>query len=539
MAEEKKASDTPSLRKHGQSGTPVKKSSTVGIILFVVIIASFIVAPIMTFVFSWQASQFKFGSYGSRPVLYAQGSYFTQLVEQERRNFPANLTGSLAFEVTRYFFERAFRQAMMHEAWIDESKRAGVSVSVSEVARSARAEGITDAALANMSVVQRSELFDNGRLALTTERFQQSLYDGIIRPESMMNLFINPIQQERRLNIAYFPLELIDMNFLDSYINIEPLQKWQLRRYVHLGDLASAEEISRQILDGEMTINQLALQQNESSFALYKDAYAESAGLMPIQFLYQVQQQVDMTTTELGLLLNELLLSGRVSDPLRFLDAPAGEEAYVFYHVEERGADVDLLNANDKSAVIRYLSSYESDTILKYFDDRTKLIKTTQFLQDANTLGATILTTDYFSMVYGLDMRGGYSPYRGLLNQFELALSDLGVGVVKELQNSRSFFQQAFTLDMDSISSVILLESGVVVLSPLSERVFQSENMDVDRLYMEQFLRLQAQGATEDAFRASPRYNDSRFERTFLRMASRMGLSPQLSLDELSMMDNA
>ncbi|NIZ40597.1 hypothetical protein PVA45_03605 [Entomospira entomophila] len=539
MAEEKKTQDAPSIKKQGSNISPTKKSSTVGIILFVVIIASFIVAPIMTFVFSWQASQFKFGSYGSRPVVYAQGSYFAQLVEQERRNFPANLTGSLAFEVTRYFFERAFRQAMMREAWIYESKRAGVNVSISEVARSARAEGITEIDLAKMSVVQRSELFNNGRLAITTERFQQGLYDGIMRPESIMNLFINPVQKERQLHVAYFPLELMDTNFLDTYTHIEPLQKWQLRRYVHLGNLESAQEISQQIADGEMTINQLALLQNESSFALYKDAYAESAGLMPVQFLYQVQQQVDLSINELYQLLSTLLESGRTSDPIRFLNAPAGEEAYVFYQVEERGSTVDMGNATDKNAVITYLSMYESDVIETYFNDRANLINSTQFLQDASNLLATTITTDYFSMVYGLDMRGGYSPYRGLINQFDLALADLGVAVVKELQNSRSFFHQAFTLELDSVSSVILLESGVVVLSPISQRDFQSENMDVDSLYMEQFLRLQAQGATEDAFRASSRYNDSRFERTFLRMASRMNLSPQLSLDELSMMDNA
>jgi hypothetical protein len=506
-----------------------KKSSIVGIILFVVILVSFVLAPMVGVMLGGGINQLKFGSYGNRDVSYVQDSYFSFAIENQRRNLPISLDGPYAFMMTQYIFSQAFAQAMIHEAWIYEAQRAGVSVSNSDVARALRTEGFTDTMLINMSIVERADLFKRQQLTQSVQRYQSGLLDNVQRPDDVMKFFLNPGQKERSALIGYLPFTLLEDDFLTSYIasHTSALQVWQLRRYVHMGDLASAQSIASRLAGGEVTISELALEQNEAALANYRDAYAELAGLMPAQLLYQIQQQVNLSSDELHDILVALDV-GSASVPISFSGAPAGQEAYVFYQVEGVPTNPDIQESSVRAAVLAYLSSEDSATLLAYYNQ----IRSEIASENANNYsallsarGAQVQASDYFSLAYGLNMSGGYSPYQGLITQFNSAMSGLDVAVIQGLLGSERFFAEVFNTPMQQLSPVILLANGVVIAIPTSERSYESSNAEGDTFYMNQFLRYQGQLEHEEIFRTSRRYNDDRFDRAFANVAQRMGLS--------------
>lgn len=116
-------------------------------------------------------------------------------------------------------------------------------------------------------------------------------------------------------------------------------------------------------------------------------------------------------------------------------------------------------------------------------------------------LNATVGDSDYFSMVYGLNMQGSYSPYQGLITSFEQAFPSLENSTIQSLMRSREFFQQAFNAPLNASPTLILLGNGVAYFTPIAERTYQALNMQEDLYYMEAFVRMQSELGMQEYFK--------------------------------------
>lgn len=515
-----------------------QKMSITGMILLVVIVFSFLFAPLFSFIFSGGINQLKFGSYASRPVEYTADSYFAQLVEMQRRQFNSLLNGSYAYTMMRYIMQDSFHQAMMREAWVYEAQRAGVHVSGDSVVNTLHEIGYTGSILSEMSVVDRSEIFKRQQQESVVSRFQKGALDGVFRSEEFVDLLLNPGKIERRANVMFFPFEDVANDFLDSYVqdNMIPLQKWQMRRYVHVGDSDSAKEIAEQLDLGETTIAELAFMQSQSLDLSYRDAYAESSGVMPGRLLYQIQQEVDIPLDGLHVLFSGLPL-GAISYPVGFTSVPGEEEAYVFYQLEANPIPADMMIASDKDAVLTYLLNYDRLVLSDYYDAFITNIdfqNTDILLERVEALGGKVVESDYFSIVYEANTDGkGYSPYQALITQFEKSLGSFDVSIVQGLLNSRDFFSKAFSTPIGELSDSVFLQEGVVWVIPFIEGAYSSSNRESDSLYINQFLRSQAQLSMENYFKNSRYYRDDKFDKAFTQFTKRIGLSPEMNIDSL------
>ncbi|NIZ68813.1 hypothetical protein [Entomospira culicis] len=501
------------------------RSTVIGWMLLVMIVASFVVAPLFAVLASGGVNQAKFGQYGSRTVAFTQGSRMARIFEEDRQRIASQINDQNAYMIIPMLLERSFEQAMMQEAWLDEAQRAGVLVSTEEVARVLRDMGVTNTMLANMSVVDRSSQFDSQRQALSVRQFQSGAMDGIARDPAFSQLMLNPMQKERQVSIAYLPYSSLSDEFLADYATAHQdlFQKWYLRRYVHTGDLASAQEVHQKLLSGEVSVELLASAQASTPFS--RDVYAAQGGLMGAQYFYQLQQQTGMDRSELLPLLSALR-EGDVTEPLPFIQGFTDEESYLFYQLEGVPQAIDMSDELDKNALLTYLIERDRDTLSQHFGALLQPLQGSQedFTSFMTGLNATVGDSDYFSMVYGLNMQGSYSPYQGLITSFEQAFPSLENSTIQSLMRSREFFQQAFNAPLNASPTLILLGNGVAYFTPIAERTYQALNMQEDLYYMEAFVRMQSELGMQEYFKNSSRYRDGAFERALARFMKQTGV---------------
>lgn len=490
-------------------------------ILLVVITISFVAVPAVSFVGGGAFGNTEFGRYGKRRVMLEPGSFFMQQINQYRSMFGESANDPFFM---RLIFQRAFDQAMMHEAWIDEAQRAGVLVSQSDVLRHLRnVPEFTEAAFARLSTVERVDLVQQVRDGVMVEHFQHGLFGGVRRSPLLLQTLANPSATERKIELLYIPFSTSQPSMAQAFVQAEPavFDRAMMRRVVVFGDRRAAEAAAARIASGEITLNDMAYQQFDT-LGMNADIYAQEGGFLGTLFRYELQTQLANGDDTVELF---NLAPGQVSGVVA-LNPDQNGQAFALYQMVNREPAINLNNTTDLEHVLRYIRTQRLSFMVDYLTSQLgSLEQSEQWDATARALGGEWVVSDFFPSVLGLDKGQSYSPYTAQVNRLALALNRIegGNDIARQVLPSQLFFQQAFGLPVGTLSEPVAMNDGLIIFKVLEERPAAVASSE-EKAYAQMFVSSNNRGAKEAQFEQSKRYRNN-FEKAFAQFLDRAGLN--------------
>ena len=447
-----------------KSVSPKKILISAGSIIILVLAAiSFIFIPAMV---QGGGSEIPpLGYYNKKPIEYKQGTYFTSLVQFYSEQVGSENLQSAYFDI----FNTAFNGAVLNEAFTQAVDATGYVVPTALLDRNMipyfyDENGVYSKKLFNeASDSTKIELRNSLENSLVYQRYTDDLFGSAsekigdyamygLKTPSTEIVFIDSMGENQRT----FQVVSFDMT---NYPAAEAITWGQ-----NNADLFTQYDLSVISLADEVAANNL-LKQLQNNEILFEDAvtelsrnyYSGTDGKLLNKYKYQLN---NIVTDEASLNALTTLTEGQLSDVV------ATTNGYSIFRGDGASIPANFEDETLVDAVVSYMRSYESGLIETYYLDLAQ-----DFWNVASVSGMAEACRQFEvqpTEVGPFPLNYGSSPLFPSMSSTDVALNGAA--------SNENFMKTAFSMQMDEISSPIVLNNYVVMLMLTEEATTPVEN---------------------------------------------------------------
>lgn len=467
-----------------KSVSPKKIMISVGSIIILVLAAiSFIFIPAM--VQGGGSELPPLGYYNKKPIEYKQGTYFTSLVQ-----FYSEQVGSENLQAAYFdIFNMAFNGAVLNEAFSQAVDATGYIVPTSLIDRNMLPyfydeKGVYSQRLFNeASNSAKIELRNSIEKSLVFQRYNDDLFGstsekigdytmyGLKTPASEANFISAMGENQRAFQVVSFDMT----NYPEEEAIIWGMDKADLFTSYDLSVISLADEVAANNLLKQLQNNEILFE--DAVTELSRNYYSGTDGKLLNKYKYQLNNIVtDETALNTITSLTEGALSGVI----------ATTNGYSIFRGDGAAIPADFEDETVVDAVISYMKSYESGIIETYYLDLAQ-----DFWNVASVSGMTEACRQFDVepiQVGPFPLNYGSSPLFPSMTSTEVALNGAA--------SNENFMKIAFSMQMDEISSPMVLNNYVVMLKLIDEEIIATdENAALFDSYVSQFDQVAVQNA--------------------------------------------
>jgi peptidyl-prolyl cis-trans isomerase D len=436
------------------------------VIVLVVVVVTFVASPVAGRISG--AGSIVFGSYAGKDIAYQPGNYFAQqrdrLAERVRQSGQSENVESQIFQIWR----QAFDQTVIHTAMLVQVQTARMQVSDDRIDKALLTyppytdNGVfSEEAYRKVSLEERVRTRKMYREQLMTDQYTQDLFTGIKTGDREKEFISTMAKKERSFDFVSFLFSAYPVEEVRKYAlaNPDTFRKVKVSRILVKSGENEAKEIHKKLQDKSTSFEELAR-------AHSKDAYAEKGGDMGWRYAYDLQADFDKKEQVKDVL---ALKTGEVSDVLK-----AGF-GWMIFRCDSEAVDPDLSDTAVLDVVRGYILRYERGKVEDYFMAAAGKVASRAaqagFPAAAREAGLATAVTSWFP----INLQGVFvlSPLK--------ATPD--TATPSSALYSEEFFQKAFALGTDKVSSPIVLDDRIVVLKVAGERDMPEANSQLMKTF--------------------------------------------------------
>lgn len=496
------------------SGTTSKRHSNPFIYFGTVAI---LIITIVAFVFvpsagggAGDSGDLTFGSWGNKPIAFAQGSYFASQVQAtksqlEQQGYRDTGDQFFAFQVWR----QAFENTATHFGLLDYASNNGISASDSYLDKQmARHPAfIEDGVFSRRKFREASNAFKiSVRQEIKETTLKQRYVGDIVGVEtsSAERAFIKGMAQyERSLEFIAFPFT----NFPDSErlafaaANPDNFRRVRLSKVTLTSTAKEAEEVLARLRSGVLSFEDAA--RNHS-----KDAFASKGGDMDWQYAWELRS--DLKDPALA----AELLALSPTEISKVYETIAG--SWAFYRIDEAAVLADPSSDDLLRSVTEYMNRFERGRIEDWCIGKAKEFSAEavpNFRNAALARGLQVKETNAFPLNYGGAFNLGFFALLGTLDtQSNPELSGANT--------NETFLKTVFTLEAGQISEPVILNDAVIVARVLEIRSADESTLSLIEAYYPSIVQDSLGKELTTSIMQSPKLTDNFFSAFSLAFSS-------------------
>ena len=425
------------------------------IVILVVIVVTFVGAPVAGKL--GKSGLIVFGSYDGKEIQFIPGNYLSRqsemIAEQVRANSDTDNVQLLAYQV----WKTAFQRTVLHTAILKEAEEAGLTITEDRIDLELTKNGpyVVDGTFSPevynaTSVAERSQtrkLFDED---LIHQQYLKDILQNKHQSSSELEFIKETASIERSVQFIEFTFEDYPEESIIDFAeeNNDLFREIKISRITVNSTESDAQNIYNQLQDSPLMFEELAKTQS-------KDAFAEKGGEMGWKSYHELEPNFNKIEDLEAVF---ALRSGEISP---IIDASFG---WVIYRCDEEAKELDLQEPESIEKVASYIQTYEGgiveDYLLSLADDFKAIALQTNFEAAASDIDKTFSMTDFFPINYGNNF---------FLTEIK-AIGEDKSGILQKASYNEDFFNAAFSLNENQISSPIVVDSTIMVLKILGER---------------------------------------------------------------------
>jgi len=443
-----------------------------------------------------------FGYYDKAPISWVPGNklsqYYEQLVMTYRDQVDVNDP-----EISRILWSRAFEEAAVQIAIIQEMKRSGYETPERIVNREVAKQFLDERGNFSLALYrQKSEsehlsLSRHVRDDMTVSHFYNDLF-GLLAPAGEKEFFEKIGSDMRTLELVSF---LVD-DFPESEYLTFAKENPDLFKPVHLSIITvttsekAAKKILESVKDGNATFEDAARAQSQDNFA-------DRGGDMGIQYVYDLEKNI----TDAQIRDNILSLGkGELSSVVKL------GGGWAFFRMEDELKQADFEDSAVMDRVRSYMRNYERGRMEDW-----AIAQAEEFIADVKAEGfdnAARKNKKAKSSIGPLPINYGGVDLFTILPAFNVP--ELRQELY-DLSKNANFWKSAFSTPLNTPSKPLVQGGKVIVLLPVSQIENDKEKSEeINSIYSDNWsykVTAQSLGAY---FMKSPRM-DNRFQETFVK----------------------
>ncbi|MCP4176811.1 MAG: hypothetical protein GY756_03515 [bacterium] len=433
--------------------------------IFVLVVASFVFAPLMTTAAS-KPEELVFGSYGNSKITNTPGNYFNRTIINLKNQYRDNQSslGSGNYGI----FKSAFNQTVIQKAIEEKVLDSGFIITDKQIDKEMVENGpfnvngeFSEKKYQDSSSQYRFNLRKAFRENLIKKRYEQDTIYSIHKNSNLVDFIADIGSEEKSFNYSIFKMDNIKDSFFSEYFNsnTDKFRKIPLNKITIRSNENEANDILSKINNNEISFEEAAKE-------FSKDSYSSEGGKLGSVYFHELVKtfQADLDTEVLAESANiaENIFKLNVSELSEIIETKYG---WVIYQAKENASISDLSSDNIINDIKTYMSSSEKgiieDHLLALGDSYIDSIKDSDFKSAAIQLNIENGATDYFSINYGNN--------RLLLSNISTATQQNPV--FASAAYDELFLEGLFSLNTpDEISKPLILEDNIVVAQLIDKK---------------------------------------------------------------------
>ena len=496
------------------SGTTVKRHNnpfvyfgTVAILIITII--AFVLVPSLGGG-AGDSGGLNFGSWGNKPIAFAQGSYFASQVQAtknqlEQQGYRDTGDQFFAFQVWR----QAFENTATHFGLLDYATSNGISAS----------DDFLDKQMARYPAFIEDGVFSRRKFREASNAFKLSVRQEIkettlkqryvgdivsVETSSAEKAFIKSMAQyERSLEFIAFPFTAYPDTERLAFAAANPdnFRRVRLSKVTLTSTAKEAEEVLGRVRSGALSFEEAA--RNHS-----KDAFASKGGDMGWQYAWEIRS--DLKDPALATELLALPAAG-VS---KVYETVAG--SWAFYRIDEAAVLADPGSEDLLRTVTDYMNRFERGSIEEWSIGLAKDFSaeaTNNFRGAASARGLAVKETNAFPLNYGGAFNLGYFALLDTLDtQSNPELSGANT--------NETFLKAVFSLEAGQISEPVILNNSVIVARVLEIRPADESTLGLIEAYYPSIVQDGLGRELTNSILQSPKLTDNFFPAFSLAFSS-------------------
>lgn len=449
------------------------------IIILIIVVVSFVVAPALTDLGQTNVADIELGSYGKEKIT------FSFINETAFSNELAAISDSTTDSMDPRLAQVAYRRAVTKAAAREQFTSSGYSISDEQLD-----EAVLQSGYYNVNGSFNTEVFKN-----TTESQKQHIREEMARELQVQSWMYHTLYQQRRSNgyLSFISsMSNVKRNF--NYVAIsydeypdelvleygkndaEKFTELSLSR-ITVDKMSTANDIIKQLENKESTFEDLAKKYSTDNF---KD---DGGKLSNITYAYELESIFGLTDSS-------ELLDLKVGDKPIIIE---NDESVILLAVNEETLEPSF---NELSIVRDYMLSFERGIIEDYFYNMINEISDNNLA----SLGKEIKETGLFSINFGGEQLLSTSIDR--VN---------GDEIFTRAVSNENFFTTLFNLEADVLSEPIVLGDNITVFKLINEETDETLEDEYILSSLDQSLLNYKSQVSEDLFFKSDKYTDNFF----------------------------
>jgi hypothetical protein len=468
------------------------------IIILIIVIVAFVLVPAIV-PEAGRMAELNFGSYNKIPINYVPGNYFAKVQENLARYRQNSINESNYFGVSMEIWRRAFEEAVIRTAILEEVKQAGYTPSQeqvdTEVARQFQVDGVFDAArYRQLDRTTRMSLWREVRDSMIEQRYRDDITG--LRVPSKETGFIAAMSSPRRaFDMVAFPLS----SYPDSEIVDYAAKNPDLFRLTHLSRItlssseAEAQTVLKSIQEGTTTFEEAAGTHSQ-------DGYADRGGDMGIKMIYELTTEIPEAGDR------NTVTALKVGEYSPIIKVPAG---WAFFRADVTPYAADLTDSANLSKIRSHILDIERGRMEDWLIAQAEI-----FIAQVKEEGFNAAVE-----AQGL-VKQSFGPLPlnyGGVDLFD-SLKSAGIQELASAESNENFWRTAFFTPLETPSTPLVLVGGnVVVLYPNGETAAEEAAVEtVKSIYSSYWLSYNAEMGLRNYFLQSDKLED-RFFNTFYK----------------------
>lgn len=447
--------------------SPKKLLISVGSIIILVLAAiSFVFIPAM--VQSGGTEIPPFGYYNKKPIEYKQGTYFTNLVQMYSEQVGSNNIQNATFDI----FNSAFTGAVLNEAFTQAVDATGYIPPRGLVDRNMLPYFYDENGVYSKKIFNETpestkiELRNSIENSLVYQRYIEDIFGSTtdkigeyemygLKVPSAEEPFIQAMGKEQRtFNVVSFPMDNYPTEeaALWAQNNSELFTSYDLS-VISLADETAANNLLKQLQNNEILFEDAVTE-------LSQNYYSGTDGKLTNKYRYQISNIVN---DEAALESITSLAAGSLSEVISTVNG------FSIFRGDSEPVIADLTKDEVLDAVINYMQSNEAGVIETYYLDLAQ-----DFWNTASVSGLTAACREFDvepARVGPFPLNYKDSPLFASMTTTEASLSGAS--------SNENFMKTAFGMQMDEISSPMVLNNQVILLQLVEETSVDTEESPV------------------------------------------------------------
>lgn len=436
-----------------------KKKPTYGIAIAILalVVVGFVIGPLIGAFSGQTRGAIVFGKYKSREIVYIQGNYFHNQVQQFASRF-SQQNISLTDEITQLIWRQSFTSTLIHAAALEAISNSGMELSESAIDKTIAQSpafqnetGFDATAYRALTQQERMRLRSLQTELSLREQYDADFNEGVLVGNREVEFITSIAEEERQIAYTAISIDAIADETLDSYIQekSDEFTRIRIADFIFNGTIDEVTTIRSQLNDNGSNFYEKRLEFSDDQSAALEN---ESAWY----FLAELREQYPTIGTITQL---RDYAANSVSEPFRISDT-----SFALFLIEDREdiADIDRVELTDYAK--RYLQNNDVPRLQELLSE---LSRTLQEKIDA-TPNASLVevgiknnfdvkTSEFFPLNYGnVDL---FPP-----------ISSDDAGLLDGIETNDALLRQIFTLEQGVISQPLASRDKQIVLQVIDIR---------------------------------------------------------------------